>query len=329
MNNNHNSNGHGNAMSIKGVGSVLKKNMLAPAALIMLIIIFAVATPYFLTFGNAMNIVRQASVNIIIALGVTIVIITGGIDLSVGAILGLVMCVMGHMWKDAGVNIWGAAILGILVGVGIGVANGLIIHFGKITPFIVTLGMMNIARGFTFIISKGSPVSGFPAELLKIGEMTFISIPFSFLLSIILLVLGCVVLKYTELGRNFYAVGGNEEAARLSGISIAKTKLWAYGISGLGAAIAAVVLTARINTAPPDAGAGYELDAIAAAVIGGASLDGGKGSLIMTLLGAIIIATLGNGLSLLNVNSYVQIAITGAVIIVTVFINNIRERGEE
>jgi ribose transport system permease protein len=309
--------------SLKKVNISSLNMIVAPLGLIGLVLIFAVSSPYFFTFENVLNITRQASINIIIAIGMTIVILTSGIDLSVGSIVGLSACVVAQLTQVIGMNLWVAVVIGILVGTLLGLINGLIISFGKIPPFIATLGMMGMARGGALIITSGYPSSTFDESFRWIGNGDIYGIPIMFLIAIAVLLIGLWILKFTTIGRNFFAIGGSEEAAKYSGINTNRVKVVAYTISGICCGIASIVMASRINSAPPAAGAGYELNAIAAVVIGGASLAGGEGSMLGTLLGAFIMAVLTNGLNLLNVNPSIQTALIGAVIILMVYIKNI------
>lgn len=310
--------------SKKGATSI--NLIIAPLGLILLAITFALSSPFFLQIDNISNIARQASVNIIIAVGMTIVIATGGIDLAVGSIVALSACSLAQLNYLLGLNVWAAMTVGIAIGTSMGFVSGLLITLGDIPPFIATLGMMGIGRGLALIITGGYPTMGFESSFQWIGKGEIFGIPFMFIIAIIILLISAFVSRYTKIGRHFYAIGGNEEAARYSGIDPFQVKTIAYTISGLCSGIAGVVLASRINSAPPSAGAGYELNAIAAVVIGGASLAGGEGSLPRTLLGALIMAVLMNGFNLLNVQPFVQTALIGAVIIVMVFLKNISEK---
>lgn len=313
-------------------GRSLKKStssinlIIAPLGLLLLTITFALTSPFFLQVDNISNIARQASVNIIIAVGMTIVIVTGGIDLAVGSIVAFSACSMAQLNYVGGLNVWMAMGIGIAIGTAMGLISGLLITLGNIPPFIATLGMMGIGRGSALIITGGYPTMGFEKSFQWIGKGEILGIPFMFIIAVIILFVGAFISKYTKIGRHFYAIGGNEEAARYTGIDPFQVKTIAYTISGLCSGIAGVVLASRINSAPPSAGAGYELNAIAAVVIGGASLAGGEGSLPRTLLGALIMAVLMNGFNLLNVQPFVQTALIGAVIIVMVFVKNISEK---
>lgn len=290
--------------------------------LIVLCVILSVLKPVFLTPGNLINIITQVTVNAIVAIGMTFVILTGGIDLSVGSVLGLAGIVMGMMMK-AGMPVGIALITSIIVGVACGAVSGVLVTIGKLPPFIATLGIMNIARAIALTISKGGNMSAFPESFTWIGVGTIFGtgIPVQVLFMLILYLLGYYLLRYRQTGRFVYAIGGNKEAARLSGVSVRMYEMLTYIISGFTAAFAAIVLTAKLNAAQPTAGMNYELDAVAAVVIGGTSLTGGVGSIWGTLLGAIVIGVIRNGLNLLNANSYLQQGIIGCVIILAVLLD--------
>ncbi|MCK5075879.1 MAG: ribose ABC transporter permease, partial [Calditrichia bacterium] len=290
--------------------------------LILLMVILWILTPYFLTVSNLLNILEQSSINAIIAVGMTFVIITAGIDLSVGSILAFSGVVMATVLQ-AGIPVPFALLIGILSGTLCGYINGVLISHGKLPPFIVTLGMMSIARGAALVFTNGRPVSGFADGFrwLATGKIFFIPMPL--VIMIVVYVLAHIILTKTKFGRYTYAMGGNEEAARLSGINVRFHKTMIYALSGLTSALAAILLTARLNSAQPIAGIMYELDAIAATVIGGTSLMGGEGTLTGTLIGALIMGVLRNGLNILGVSSFLQQIIIGSVIIIAVLFDTV------
>lgn len=282
-------------------------------------------TPHFLTVSNLLNIAQQTSINAIVAAGMTFVIISGGIDLSVGSIVALSGVVLGTLLHDgqpAAVAIPGA----LLVGVTAGMLNGLLISVGGLPPFIATLGMMSVARGAALVFTEGRPVSGFDGGFRWLATGNAGPIPAPIVVMVAVYAAAHVVLTRTTFGRYVYAIGGNEEATRLSGVSVRFHKTAIYCVAGLTSGIAAVVLTARLNSAQPIAGMMYELDAIAAAVIGGTSLMGGEGSLGGTLVGALIMGVLRNGLNLLGVSSFVQQIVIGAVIVGAVLVDTLLKR---
>jgi ribose transport system permease protein len=288
-----------------------------------IVIVFSFSSPYFLDMYNIMNILVQSSLIAIIAVGQTFVILTGGIDLSVGSTVAFSSVSIGLMLVS-GVPIWLAIILGTLVGAGVGLVNGISIAYGKIPAFIVTLGMMSIAKGGALALNSGRPVSGLPFAFERIASSELFGIPIFVFYMAIVYFIGYVVLYKLKLGRYLFAIGGNRKSTKLAGINVKRYETYAYLISGILAGLGGVLLTARLNYATPLSGASYELDTIAATVIGGTSLSGGEGSLVGTLIGALLLATLRNGLTLLNVVSYYQQIIIGSVIILAVFYDRMR-----
>jgi len=293
--------------------------------LAVLCAILWILTPYFLTVSNLLNVAEQTSINAIVAVGMTFVILSGGIDLSVGSIVALSGVVLGASLKSDQPMLVGV-IVASLVGLACGLGNGALVSWGGLPPFIVTLGTMSIARGAALLFTEGRPVSGFDAgfRALATGRAGFIPAPVIVMLLVYLA--AHFVLSRTTFGRYVYAIGGNEEATRLSGVAVRFHKTMIYGVSGLMSAIAAVVLTARLNSAQPIAGMMYELDAIAATVIGGTSLSGGSGSLVGTLVGALIMGVLRNGLNLLGVSSFLQQIVIGGVIVGAVLVDTLLKR---
>ncbi len=292
--------------------------------LIVFSVIVAFINQRFMTTSNILNILRQTSINSIIAAGMTFVIITGGIDLSVGSTLALSGAVVAFLIAG-GMNPIIAILLALLVGAFIGAFNGVIISKGKLQPFIVTLAMMTIVRGLTLVFTEGKPINaGYEknAEFLSnLGNGYFLGIPIPIIIMIIVFIAGFYILTQTTIGRYVYSLGGNEEATKLSGVNTDKVKIFVYAISGLLAALAGVIITARLSSAQPTAGSGYELDAIAAVVLGGTSLAGGVGSIIGTIIGALIIGVLNNALNLMDVSSYYQMLAKGVVILIAVLID--------
>ena len=282
-------------------------------------------TPHFLTVANMLNVAQQTSINAIVAVGMTFVILSGGIDLSVGSIVALSGVVLGTALQ-AGQPLPIALILALTVGAGCGIVNGALVSWGGLPPFIVTLGMMSIARGAALLYTEGRPVSGFDGGFRSIATGQVVLIPSPVAVMIAVYVIAHVVLTRTTFGRYVYAIGGNEEAARLSGVRVRLHKTLIYGVSGLTSAVAAVILTARLNSAQPIAGMMYELDAIAATVIGGTSLMGGEGTIVGTLVGALIMGVLRNGLNLLGVSSFLQQIVIGGVIVGAVLVDTMLKR---
>ena len=284
-----------------------------------------ILTPHFLTLSNLVNIVEQTSINAIVAAGMTFVILSGGIDLSVGSMVALTGVVLGTALQG-GQMLPVALILAAAAGIACGLANGALISFGRLPPFIVTLGMMSIARGAALLFTEGRPVSGFDASFRSIAIGRVGVVPAPVIVMAVVYAAAYFVLARTRFGRYVYAIGGNEEAARLSGVAVRFHKTMIYGVSGLMSALAAVLLTARLNSAQPIAGINYELDAIAATVIGGTSLMGGEGTLGGTLIGALIMGVLRNGLNLLGVSSFLQQIVIGAVIVFAVLLDTVLKR---
>ncbi len=286
--------------------------------LILLIIVMSfLSSRFFLKVSNLLNVFTQVSVNAVIAMGMTFVILTGGIDLSVGSILAISGAVAAMIMKDTG-NIFLAISGALVVGMIIGYINGIIIAKGKLQAFIATLATMTIFRGVTYVFTKGIPISGLDQSFMAIGNEKVLGIPWPIIIMLGIFLITAYVLNQTKFGRYIYAIGGNEDSARLSGISTHRAKTIVYMISGLMAAVSGIIVTSRIGSAGATAGEGYELDAIAAVVIGGTSLSGGEGSIGGTIIGALIIGILNNGLNLMNVNPFYQSIIKGSVILIAV-----------
>ncbi len=289
-------------------------------SLAALLIFFSIMSDKFFTQSNITNILVQSSINGTIALGMTLVIITGGIDLSVGSIVAIVAMTAAKLMV-VGVPIPAALIVALVLGTMCGFANGLMISLLKLQPFLVTLGTMSMYRGITLIMSDGLPVRGLNARFLNAMNSLNGSVPVPVILLFALAVIFAIVLKYTKFGQYLFAVGGNEEAARFSCVNTSAVKTVTYALSGLACSIAAIIYMGRLAAADPQTGAGYELDAIAAAAIGGASLAGGRGSIVGTIIGALMLGTLSNGLIILNVQSFYQTLFVGIIIIVATTID--------
>jgi len=292
--------------------------------LVLLIGIVSILNPAFLSGKNILNILRQTSVNAIIAAGMTFVILTGGIDLSVGSILAISGAVCASLMVN-GQNMILAVIIAIIIGGVFGTLNGFIISKGKLQPFIATLATMTILRGVTMVFTDGKPITLGSGDLAisfsKIGGGTILGIPTPVIIMIVVFVVSAYILSNTKMGRYTYALGSNEEATKLSGLNTDKIKIWVYTISGILAAVAGIILTSRLYSAQPTAGNGYELDAIAAVVLGGTSLTGGKGKISGTIIGALIIGVLSNALNMLDVSSYYQMMVKGVVILIAVLLD--------
>ena len=290
--------------------------------LLLIVIIISIMSPNFLTLNNLLNVLRQVSINALIAFGMTFVILTGGIDLSVGSILALTGAVTAGLMAG-GMDPILAMFLGLLLGAVLGAINGVIIAKGKVAPFIATLATMTIYRGLTLVYTEGRPISGLgdSQAFQLLGKGYFFGIPVPVITMALTFGILYFILKKTTFGRRVYAVGGNEEASRLSGISVDRIKIYVYSLTGTLAALAALILTSRLNSAQPTAGNMFELDAIAAVVLGGTSLTGGRGWIVGTLIGALIIGVLNNGLNLIGVSSFFQQVVKGAVILVAVLLD--------
>ena len=293
--------------------------------LIVLFVVLSIASPVFLSQGNLSTVVRQTAVINIIALGMTLIIITSGIDLSVGAILAM-SGYLGATLMESGTPIPLAVLGGIAVGTLCGTINGLLITRLKINPFIVTLGMLGVLRGTTLTISKGLPASRLPDSFKYLGEGTFLGAPVVLWVLLVLAVIMHFVLEHTRLGRYAFSIGSNPDAAFYAGIPVSFHLTCVYAIAGALTGIAAMIETSRLMTGQPTAGNGYELQAIAAVVIGGGSLRGGEGAVVGTLIGAFIMGLLSNGSDLLGINPYLQQTLIGAAIIIAVTIDELRKR---
>ncbi|MFI0811167.1 ABC transporter permease/substrate-binding protein [Streptomyces echinatus] len=297
----------------------------ALTALIVLVIALSALSGDFLTTDNLLNIGVQAAVTAILAFGVTFVIVSAGIDLSVGSVAALSATVLAWSATQHGVPVALAVVLAVATGVAAGLVNGFLIAYGKLPPFIATLALLSVGRGLALVISQGSPIA-FPDSVSHLGDTLGGWLPVPVLVMVLMGLIAAFVLGRTYIGRSMYAIGGNEEAARLSGLRVKRQKLAIYALSGLFAAVAGIVLAARLSSAQPQAADGYELDAIAAVVIGGASLAGGTGKASGTLIGALILAVLRNGLNLLSVSAFWQQVVIGVVIALAVLLDTVRRK---
>jgi ribose transport system permease protein len=288
--------------------------------LALIVVVFASLAPSFLTERNLINILQQSSINACIAIGMTLVIIQGGIDLSVGPVAAL-SAVLSTSLLVAGYPVPVAIAAGLLIGAGCGLVNGLLVAYGGLQPFIVTLGTLSLFRALALIYTGGNPVLGVPAEFRAIFNGTVLGIPTPVVIVAAIAAAAGLMLRKTPLGEYLLAVGGNEEAAYIAGVPIRATKIAAYVISATLAALASLILVGRLGAAEPILGNLWELDAIAAAAIGGASLMGGKGSIFGTILGAVILGAMRNGLTLLNVQAFYQLLATGLIIILAMLID--------
>ncbi|MFF2481451.1 ABC transporter permease [Paenibacillus sp. NPDC058071] len=290
-------------------------------ALILLVVIASILSEYFLTVTNITNILRQVSIVGILSLGMTFVIILGGIDLSVGSVLALSGTVVMASQVTYSTSIPVSIILGLLCGLLIGLINGLMVTYGKITAFIATLAMMTIARSLALFYADAGAISGMNSTYAKIGNEYLFGIPIPVIIFVVMVLLAYIVLEKTVYGRHLYAVGGNMQAARLSAISVFRVTIIAYMICGFTAAVGSIIETSRLNSiSTSTSGNMYELDAIAAVIIGGASLAGGRGRILGTLFGVLILGVLSNTMNLLNISSYLQGVVKGIIIIAAVLL---------
>ncbi|WP_341528127.1 ribose ABC transporter permease [Nostoc sp. UHCC 0302] len=308
----------------KSISTLLEVAGILPI-LVLICILFTFLSPNFLTGGNVVNILRQASINIVLATGMTFVILTGGIDLSVGSILA-VSAVVALLVSLIPVLGWAAVPAGLLTGLLLGLVNGALITFLDVPPFIVTLGSLTALRGAAFLVANGTTVINRNINFAWIGNSYIGPIPWLVIIALLAVAISWFVLRQTVLGVQIYAVGGNERAARLTGIKVNRVLLFVYGVSGLLAGLAGIMSASRLYSATGILGQGYELDAIAAVILGGTSFTGGIGTIGGTLLGALIIAILNNGLTLLNMSYFWQLVVKGLVIIVAVMIDRLRRR---
>ena len=303
------------------------RDMGTVAGLLIMVVVFASLSDVFLTQRNLINILQQSSINACIAIGMTLVIISGGIDLSVGPVAALA-AVLSATLLAAGYPVPLIILTALLVGLLCGMLNGALIAYAGLQPFIVTLGTLSLFRALALIYTGGNPILSLPAEFRQLFTSELLGLPVPVVMVAALAVAAAVLLKKTPLGEYILAVGGNEEAARISGVPIERTKVLTYMISGGLASLAAVILIARLGAAEPTLGNLWELEAIAAAAIGGASLMGGKGSIFGTILGAIVLGAMRNGLTLLNVQAFYQLLATGIIIILAMLVDRLaRGRG--
>lgn len=295
-------------------------------ALAVLFAIFTALDLSFISIYNVLDIIKHSTINGLLAIGITFAILTGGNDLSIGSIFAVVIVVTGKILV-AGVHLVLASLIGIAVGFLLGLVNGTLVAKLKLQPFVATLGAMSMYRGVAYVITGGWPVLKIPKEFRQMIEGTVFSyVPKSIFLLIGFAIICHIVLKYTPFGSYVYAMGGNEEATRLSGVNVDKHKILAYGMVGIGAALAGLVMLARLGTGEPTAGQGYELDAIAAAAIGGASLAGGKGTVIGSFLGAILLSTLKVGLIVTGVDTFYQYIATGIIIVLAAYFEYLQSK---
>jgi len=303
----------------------VKENLGILIGLLVLCTILTIFSPVFLSKNNILNVLRQVATNLYIACAMTMVIILGGIDLSVGSTIALSGVVTGGMIAFDGQPLWIAVLAGLLVGVVVGSFNGFLISKTTIPPFIVTLSTMNIARGASYVYTGGQPIRVMSDSFNFIGSGYIGEIPIPIIYLIIIVIVSVLIMSKSKLGRHIYAVGGNPMAAKFSGIKNSRVLFFAYLFSGIMAAVAGIVLASRMFSGRPTAGQGAEMDAIAAVVLGGTSMSGGVGKIGGTVIGALIIGVLSNGLNLLGINSFWQFIVKGVVILIAVYVDFLKK----
>lgn len=311
---------------VKLFASLFRARETGIAVIVAAVVIYlSIASENFLTAGNIAIVGRQIALQAIIAMGMTMVILMGGIDLSVGSIVALTTVILGNALVTYALPIWVSISLAILVGLFAGFMNGFLITRTKVPPFIITLGMMGLARGAALVITKGNAISGLPKDFLQVGQgYAYGLVPYPIIIAVILAIIVHILLTRTTFGRRIYLVGSNEEAALLSGINVNQVKVVVFALCAGLTAIESVLETARFSTAQPGGGTGYELTAIGSVIIGGASMNGGEGSVLGTMLGAILLGLINNGLILLGVSPYWQQVFSGTIIILAVALDTWR-----
>ncbi|KTR05505.1 ribose ABC transporter permease [Aureimonas ureilytica] len=302
-------------------GNLIHSPLVLPlAGLIVVSCLMGLASDNFFTVSNLLNVLRQVAVVAVLAVGMTFVILTGGIDLSVGAVMALVGTISAGLIVHSGLPAEVALPIGLVLGLAIGLLNGFLVAWGRMPAIIVTLATMGMARGLGLIYSGGYPISGLPSWISWFGIGRIGILPVPVVIMLVIYALAFVLLQRTAFGRHVYALGGNETAAQLSGVKTRRVKLAVYAISGLTSAFAAVILTGRLMSGQPNAGVGFELDAIAAVVLGGTAISGGRGLILGTLIGAVLLGILNNGLNLMGINPYLQDVIKGGIILLAIYI---------
>lgn len=312
-----------NPFNMKSVKEIALRNK-PLIVLLILCVVMSILNDRFWTWGNIITVLRQTSINAIIAAGMTFAILIGGIDLSVGSVLAICGAIAATL-ISSGMDVVLVILLTLLLGLGIGLANGILISKGRLQPFIATLGTMTLLRGFVLVYTQGKPITtsggADSAIFSKIGTGYFLHIPIPIYIMILVFIIAYYILRHLRMGRYIYALGSNEEATMYSAIKTDNVKLFVYSAAGMLAALAGIIITARLGSAQPTAGTGYELDAIAAVVLGGTSMSGGVGTISGTVIGALIIGLLNNALNLLQVPSYYQDVAKGVVILIAVLLD--------
>jgi Ribose/xylose/arabinose/galactoside ABC-type transport systems, permease components len=307
------------------INNLIKKYAMV-LVLILLIALFTIGNPLFFSIGNFINVFRQVSMLAIVAIGMTFVLISGGIDLAVGSQLSFIGVLIATLVSVLGINPFIACLIGIAATTFIGMINGIIISKTKVPPLIVTLAMMQILQGLGFIISRGVPVYGLPESLKFLGQGYLGPVPVPIIIMVIIMLAGAFILNKTYIGRYFYATGSNEEAARLSGLSVTRIKITAYMSSGFFSGIAGIIMMGRINSGNPTAGRSFEMDVLTAAVLGGVSVLGGEGKVFGAFIGVLIIGVLSNGLIIMGINEYYQLMIKGLVLLFAVIFDSLNNK---
>lgn len=316
------------AKSNNPILGIIKHNWGILLALVGLFILFSVISPTFLQVKNLSNILQQISMLCVCSVGMTFVILAGGIDLSVGAILGMTGGIMAYMMTATSMPFGFAILIGIITGILTGMLNGVMITYFTLPPFIITLASSQIIRGIVYLLTKGQSIYGFPDGFRMLGRDIH-GVPVPVLLMIAVIAISAFLLYKTKYGRYIYAIGGNGQASYLSGINVRAMTIFVYAYAGLTATIAAIIMNARLNAAAPTAGQNYELNSIAAVVIGGTSMAGGEGKISGTIIGVLIIGVINNGMNLMNVSQGLQMVILGAVMILAVVLDMLRRKSEK
>lgn len=294
--------------------------------LLFVFVFFSVLTKTFLSTKNLLNICRQVSMTGICAVGMTMVLLTGGIDISIGSIIALSGVVSAKLINDLGFGIFPAMVVGVLVGIVCGLISGIMVAHFEVPALIATLAMQTIARGFAFIMTQGIPVYGLPESIKTLGRGYFLGIPIPVYILALVFFIGWWMLEQTSFGRHLYAIGGNEEVARLSGINVLVKKIQIYSLSGFFAGLSGVIMLSRLNSGQPATSEGFEMDVITAAVLGGVSVAGGQGKIINVVAGVLIMGMLSNGMTLMNLDEYWQWVAKGAVLLFAVAFDNMQRR---
>lgn len=294
--------------------------------LVVIILFFTVTTDTFLTSKNILNICRQISMIGICSVGMTMVLLTGGIDISVGSIIALVGVVAAKLIGEAGMAIFPAMLIGVVVGALCGLINGIMVAKFDVPALITTLAMQTMARGAAYILTSGIPIYGLPEEIKTLGQGYFFKIPIPVIIMALIFLFGWWLLEQTRFGRYTYAIGGNQEVARLSGINVLKMKIFIYTLSGLFAGLSGVIMLSRINSGQPATSSGFEMDVITGAVLGGISVAGGEGKLVNVIAGVLIMGMLSNGMTLMNLDEYWQWVVKGIVLLLAVTFDNMQRK---